>query len=55
MGTVHMDVGAARAVRARGGRPEALPMAGQEGRNFLLISCLIRIIHMSSPCIERFT
>ena len=40
--------GAARR-RAREGWPRAfLPTAGQEGRDFLLNSCLIRLIHLLS-------
>ena len=40
--------GAARK-SAREGRPGAfLPTAGQEGRDFLLNSCLIRLIHLLS-------
>ena len=46
--TVHVGVVvAARAARARGGRPGALPTAGQEGRVFLLNFCFIRLIHLS--------
>ena len=36
----------ARAAREAGGRPGALPTAEQEGRDFLLNSCLIRLIHL---------
>jgi hypothetical protein len=35
-------------VRVRGGRPGALAMTEQEGRNFLLNSYLIRLIHLFS-------
>ena len=38
---------AAVAARDAGGRPGALPTAEQEGRDFLLNSCLIRLIHLS--------
>ena len=38
---------AAGAAREREGRPGALPMAEQERRDFLLNSCLIRLIHLS--------
>jgi hypothetical protein len=48
MGTVHADVvAAARAERARGGWPGALPTAEQEKRVFLNF-CLIRLIHLLS-------
>ena len=39
---------AAGPVREAGGRPGALPTAEQEGRDFLLNSCLIRSIHLLS-------
>ena len=39
---------AAGAVREAGGRPGALPTTEQEGRDFLLNSCLIRSIHLLS-------
>ena len=39
---------AAGAAREAGGRPGALPTAEQEGRVFLLNSCLIRSIHLLS-------
>ena len=37
---------AAGAAREAGGQQEALPTAEQEGRDFLLNSCLIRSIHL---------
>ena len=47
-GGLHSCYGAARR-RAREGRPGAfLPTAGQEERDFLLNSCLIRLIHLLS-------
>ena len=39
---------AAGVAREAGGRPGALPTAEQEGRDFLLNSCLIRSIHLLS-------
>jgi len=39
---------AAGAAREAGGRPGPLPTAEQEGRDFLLNSCLIRLIHFLS-------
>jgi hypothetical protein len=42
------QLGQRGAARARGGRPRALPTTEQEGRDFLLNSCLIRLIHRLS-------
>ena len=39
---------AAGAAREAGGRPGALAMAEQEGRDFLLNSCFIRSMHLLS-------
>ena len=43
--TINVVAGAVREAR---GQPGALPTAEQEGRDFLLNSCLIRSIHLLS-------
>jgi hypothetical protein len=47
-GTVRSQDCGSWAARERGGRPGALPTAEQEGRDFLLNSCLIRLIYLLS-------
>ena len=47
-GTVHGVVAAARARGAGGGRPRGFAHGRQERRDFLLISYLIRLIHLLS-------
>ena len=47
-GTVHVVVAVARAGGAGGGRPRGFAHGRQERRDFLLISCLIRLIHLLS-------
>jgi hypothetical protein len=39
---------------AQGGRPGALPMTEQEGKVFLLNSCLIRLIYLFSLYREAY-
>jgi hypothetical protein len=40
-------------LRGREGQPRVLPITKQEGRDFFLNSCLIRLIHLLSLYIER--
>ena len=47
-GTVHSSATAARVGGALEGRPRGFAHGRQERRDFLLISCLIRLIHLLS-------